>query len=114
MQLDDVAIPVENLLGEVGKGHKVAMCTLNLGRMKMSANCAGTAKKILATTTQYATERRQPRIAAGARAQPQAGVSVRPGRSVDRVAAWLPTPVGLIETRTFIARDLVARKGVLP
>ena len=59
MQLDDVAIPVENLLGEVGKGHKVALCTLNLGRMKMSANCAGTAKKILATTTQYATERRQ-------------------------------------------------------
>ncbi|MDP7480298.1 MAG: acyl-CoA dehydrogenase family protein, partial [Vicinamibacterales bacterium] len=59
MQLDDVAIPVENLLGEIGKGHKVAMCTLNLGRMKMSANCAGTAKKILATTTQYATERRQ-------------------------------------------------------
>ncbi|MDP6582093.1 MAG: acyl-CoA dehydrogenase family protein [Vicinamibacterales bacterium] len=59
MQLDDVAIPVENLLGDVGKGHKVAMCTLNLGRMKMSANCAGTAKKILATTTQYATERRQ-------------------------------------------------------
>ena len=59
MQLDDVAIPVENLLGEVGKGHKVAMCTLNLGRMKMSANCAGSAKKILATTTQYATERRQ-------------------------------------------------------
>ena len=59
MQLDDVPIPVENLLGEVGKGHKVAMCTLNLGRMKMSANCAGTAKKILATTTQYAMERRQ-------------------------------------------------------
>jgi butyryl-CoA dehydrogenase len=59
MQLDDVAIPVENLLGDVGKGHKVAMCTLNLGRMKMSANCAGTSKKILATTTQYASERRQ-------------------------------------------------------
>ena len=59
LQLDDVAIPVENLLGEVGKGHKVAMCTLNLGRMKMSANCAGTSKKILATTTQYAMERRQ-------------------------------------------------------
>ena len=34
--------------------------------------------------------------------------------ALDRVAAWLPTPVGLIETRTFIARDLVARKGVLP
>ena len=59
LQLDDVAIPTDNLLGEVGKGHKVAMCTLNLGRMKMSANCAGTSKKILATTTRYATERRQ-------------------------------------------------------
>jgi|TARA_B100002003_G_scaffold187348_2_gene175923 alkylation response protein AidB-like acyl-CoA dehydrogenase len=59
IQLTDVAIPVENLLGEVGKGHKVALCTLNLGRMKMAANCAGIAKKILATTTQYATERRQ-------------------------------------------------------
>ena len=59
LQLDDVAIPVDNVLGEVGKGHKVALCTLNLGRMKMAANCAGTSKKILATTTQYAVERRQ-------------------------------------------------------
>lgn len=59
LQLDDVKIPVDNLLGEVGKGHKVAMCTLNLGRMKMAANCAGTSKKILATTTGYAVERRQ-------------------------------------------------------
>ena len=59
LQLDNVPIPVENLLGEVGKGHKVAMCTLNLGRMKMSANCAGTSKKILETTTRYAGERKQ-------------------------------------------------------
>jgi hypothetical protein len=59
LQLDDVAIPVDNVLGEVGKGHKVALCTLNLGRMKMAANCAGTSKKILAATTQYAVERRQ-------------------------------------------------------
>jgi alkylation response protein AidB-like acyl-CoA dehydrogenase len=59
LQLDDVAIPADNVLGEVGKGHKVALCTLNLGRMKMAANCAGTSKKILAATTQYAVERRQ-------------------------------------------------------
>ena len=59
MQLDDVAIPIENLLGEIGRGHRVALCTLNLGRMKMAANCAGSAKKILETTTRYATERRQ-------------------------------------------------------
>jgi alkylation response protein AidB-like acyl-CoA dehydrogenase len=59
LQLDDVAIPVDNVLGEIGKGHKVALCTLNLGRMKMAANCAGNSKKILAATTQYAVERRQ-------------------------------------------------------
>ena len=59
MQLDDVAIPVDNLLGEVGQGHRVALCTLNVGRMKMGANCAGSAKKVLATTTRYAAERRQ-------------------------------------------------------
>ena len=59
MQLDDVAVPVENLLGEIGQGHRVALCTLNVGRMKMGANCAGSAKKALAATTRYAAERRQ-------------------------------------------------------
>ena len=34
--------------------------------------------------------------------------------ALDRVAAWLPTPVGLIETRALIARELVARNGALP
>lgn len=59
LSLDNVRIPVENVLGEVGKGHKVALCTLNLGRMKMAANCAGTSKKILTTTVEYALDRRQ-------------------------------------------------------
>ena len=59
LSLDNVKIPVENVLGEIGKGHKVAMCTLNLGRMKMAANCAGTSKKAVATATEYAIERRQ-------------------------------------------------------
>ena len=59
LQLDNVRIPVENVLGEIGKGHKVAMCTLNLGRMKMAANCAGTSKKAVVTATEYATERQQ-------------------------------------------------------
>ena len=59
LTLEDVLIPVENVLGEIGKGHRVAMCTLNLGRMKMAANCAGTSKKALSTATEYACERRQ-------------------------------------------------------
>ena len=59
LSLQDVQIPIDHVLGEVGKGHRVAMCTLNLGRMKMSANCAGTSKKALTTATAYATERQQ-------------------------------------------------------
>jgi alkylation response protein AidB-like acyl-CoA dehydrogenase len=55
--LEDVHIPVENVLGEIGKGHKVAMCTLNLGRMKMATNCVGGGKKALACAAQYAAER---------------------------------------------------------
>ena len=59
LTLNDVKIPAENVLGEVGMGHKVAMCTLNLGRMKMAANCAGSAKKALEVAAQYAAEREQ-------------------------------------------------------
>jgi len=59
LTLEDVKIPAENLLGEVGKGHKVALCTLNLGRLKMSANCVGYSKKVLAFTVHYAAERTQ-------------------------------------------------------
>lgn len=57
--LEDVHIPVENVLGEVGKGHLVAMCTLNLGRMKMATNCVGGGKKALVVASQYAAERLQ-------------------------------------------------------
>ena len=57
--LEDVRIPVENVLGEIGKGHKVALCSLNLGRLKMATNCVGGGKKALACATQYAAERQQ-------------------------------------------------------
>jgi len=59
LTLDKVKIPVENVLGEVGRGHKVALCTLNMGRMKMAANCVGVGKKALKCATQYASERHQ-------------------------------------------------------
>lgn len=59
LTLDHVKVPVENVLGEIGKGHKVALCTLNLGRLKMAANCAGSAKRVLACAAKYAGERVQ-------------------------------------------------------
>ena len=59
LNLENVRIPVENVLGEIGKGHRVALCTLNLGRMKMAANCAGTSKKAVRLAVEYASERQQ-------------------------------------------------------
>ncbi len=59
MVLDNVRIPVDNVLGEIGKGHKVAMCTLNLGRLKMATNCVGGGKKALGVASNYAQERLQ-------------------------------------------------------
>ncbi len=57
LSLEDVKIPVENILGEIGKGTKVALCSLNLGRLKMATNCVGGGKKALECATQYTAER---------------------------------------------------------
>ena len=59
LSLEDVLIPVENLLGEVGKGHKVAFCTLNMGRLKLATNSTSGARAALEVAARYAAERRQ-------------------------------------------------------
>ncbi len=57
--LEDVLVPVENLLFEVGKGHKIAFNILNLGRWKLGAACAGGCKGWVANAAVYANERKQ-------------------------------------------------------
>jgi alkylation response protein AidB-like acyl-CoA dehydrogenase len=57
--LEDVRVPVENVLGRVGEGHKVAFNTLNLGRVKLGTRNVSCAKRALANATLYARERRQ-------------------------------------------------------
>jgi len=57
--LEDAKIPVENVLGEIGKGHKIAFNVLNIGRWKLGAACVGGCKRILETTTKYVKERKQ-------------------------------------------------------
>ncbi|WP_028052389.1 acyl-CoA dehydrogenase family protein [Carboxydothermus ferrireducens] len=57
--LEDVKVPVENVLGEVGKGHVIAFNILNIGRFKLGAGCAGSCKLALSTAVKYATERSQ-------------------------------------------------------
>ena len=57
--LQDVRVPAANLLGEVGKGHKVAFNVLNYGRFKLGASTVGSCKTALEESTKYAAERHQ-------------------------------------------------------
>ncbi|HUK46161.1 MAG TPA: acyl-CoA dehydrogenase family protein, partial [Terriglobales bacterium] len=56
--LDNVPVPVENVLGEIGRGHVIAFNILNIGRLKLGAGALGGAKKVLATCLRYAKERK--------------------------------------------------------
>jgi len=56
---DNVKIPVDNLLGEIGKGHKIAFNVLNIGRYKLCAMVMGGAKEALSVSVRYANERHQ-------------------------------------------------------
>lgn len=55
----DVKVPVENVLGEVGRGHIVALNTLNVGRYKLAAFNVGGAKALIAEGIKYAKNRIQ-------------------------------------------------------
>jgi alkylation response protein AidB-like acyl-CoA dehydrogenase len=57
--LQDVKVPAENLLGEVGKGRTVAFNVLNFGRFKLGAMCAGSAKDAIGDAARYAGQRKQ-------------------------------------------------------
>jgi alkylation response protein AidB-like acyl-CoA dehydrogenase len=54
---ENAAIPKENLLHEIGRGHIVAFNTLNVGRFSLGAYCLGGAKHVLAAASKYAKER---------------------------------------------------------
>jgi len=56
---ENVKIPVENLLGEIGKGHLIAFNVLNIGRYKLGVSCLGGSKRIAAESLTYAKERKQ-------------------------------------------------------
>ncbi|MFY9225608.1 MAG: acyl-CoA dehydrogenase family protein [Blastocatellia bacterium] len=59
LELNDAKVPVENLLGEIGKGHLIAFNVLNMGRFKLGAGCVGGAKAALKDAIAYANERHQ-------------------------------------------------------
>lgn len=76
----DCKVPVENVLGEIGKGHVIAFNILNIGRLKLAAAALGGAKRCLNTSLQYAMTREQfqkPIISFGAIQQKIAEMTVR-------------------------------------
>ena len=59
LYFQDCKVPVENLLGEVGKGHVIAFNILNIGRLKLAAAAIGASKMALSMTVDYANTREQ-------------------------------------------------------
>ena len=57
--LEDCQVPVENVLGIIGKGHVIALNVLNLGRFNLGAACMGGAKGSLKLAVQHTNERKQ-------------------------------------------------------
>jgi alkylation response protein AidB-like acyl-CoA dehydrogenase len=57
LNLENVPVPVENLLGEIGKGHLIAFNILNVGRLKLGAGCVGACKYLLLEALKWGKER---------------------------------------------------------
>jgi alkylation response protein AidB-like acyl-CoA dehydrogenase len=63
--LQDVKVPADAVLGEIGRGHKVAFNVLNFGRFKLGAMCSGGAKRTIQEAVKYASSRKQFGVAIG-------------------------------------------------
>ncbi len=59
LNFDNCRIPKDRLLGEIGKGHRIAFGILAIGRFKLGAGCNGIAKEVLKYTLKYTGERMQ-------------------------------------------------------
>jgi alkylation response protein AidB-like acyl-CoA dehydrogenase len=55
----DAKVPVENILGEIGKGHLIAFNILNIGRLKLAAAALGASKRVTTMSIEYAVQREQ-------------------------------------------------------
>jgi alkylation response protein AidB-like acyl-CoA dehydrogenase len=96
--LQDVTVPAENLLGEIGKGHKIAFNVLNFARFKLGAMCNGGAQGAIAEAARYAGQRKQfgqPIASFGAIKHKLGDMIVR----AYAIESLLYRTAGLIETR---------------
>jgi alkylation response protein AidB-like acyl-CoA dehydrogenase len=110
--LQDAEVPAENLLGEIGKGHKIAFNVLNYGRFKLAAMCTGGAKATVAEAAQYAAARRQfgqPIASFGAIRQKLAEMTIR----VYAAESMLYRTAGLIDAAIDGSHDPKVIAGAL-
>ncbi len=57
LSFEDARVPVENLLGEIGTGHKIAFNALNIGRLKLGVMCVAGLRNVIAMSVAYAKQR---------------------------------------------------------
>lgn len=97
IRFTDVRVPAENLLGEPGDGFRIAMNTLNNGRMSMGSSITGGMKRLLGLGLEHAESRRQ-----FDRALIDFGM-------VEEKLAWLQTQIYGIESMSYLTTGLVDR-----
>lgn len=95
LYFQDCKVPVENVLGEIGKGHIIAFNILNIGRLKLCAATLGGAKRVITTCIEYAATReqfKQPIAQFGAIQYKLAEMAIRAWvaeSALYRTAAWI-------------------------
>jgi alkylation response protein AidB-like acyl-CoA dehydrogenase len=96
--LDNVKVPVENVLGEIGKGHYIAFNILNVGRFKLCAMTTGSAKAVASNAIAYANERKQ------------FNQSISAFGAIKHKMAEQATRVFVSESATYRVSDLISNK----
>lgn len=59
VNLEEARVPVDNVLGEIGKGHRIAFNILNIGRLKLGVGAIAGSKRVTSVATEYAKQRHQ-------------------------------------------------------
>jgi len=100
VSFDGVAVPAANVLGEVGRGFKVAMEVLNLGRLSLASGCLGACKRLTRMTINRANERRA------------FGRTIGEFELIKDKIAWMMSETWALESMTYLTTGLVdARVG---
>lgn len=97
---ENVKVPLENLLGEIGKGHKIAFNVLNIGRYKLCAMVMGGSKRVTSIAINFANERHQ------------FGVPISSFGAIRHKLAEMAIKTFAVESATYRTSELIHRQIV--